>query len=294
MEVTVIIPAYNESAGIGDTLKELAENVPDEFEILVIDDGSADNTYDIVQNIGYSNVRCIRHGRNRGYGAAIQTGCKNAGGGAEGIIVWYDADGQHRPEDLLAVVEKMKTEKLDYCIGIRDRNSHCDRNRRLGKFILKKIVNILAKEPVQDFNSGMRAFKKSVLLKYLPLLPDRFGASTITTFIMMETGYVGGTCDITVRPRVGTSTVKPLRDGMRTLSLILNIIMLFRPMEVFGTVGLLSIAAGVLYGVIHALRNGLGIPVLAAVICIFGIQSFFFGAISSQISQLRLERYREE
>lgn len=291
MEVTVIIPAYNESAGIGDTLKELAESVPDEFEILVIDDGSADDTYDIVQNIGYGNVRCIRHKRNRGYGAAVKTGCRNAAGE---IVVWYDADGQHRPEDLLAVVDKMRTEKLDYCIGVRDRNSHCDRNRRLGKFVLKKIVNILAKEPVQDFNSGMRAFKKSVLLKYLPLLPDRFGASTITTFIMMETGHAGGTCDITVRARVGTSTVRPLRDGMRTLSLIMNIIILFRPIEVFGTVGLLSIAAGVLYGVIHALRNGLGIPVLAAVVCIFGIQSFFFGVISSQISQLRLERYGED
>lgn len=291
MKVTVIIPAYNESAGIGDTLKELAESVSDEFEILVIDDGSSDNTYDIVQNIGYSNVRCVRHRRNRGYGAAIKTGCRNAAGE---IIVWYDADGQHRPEDLLAVIEKMKTEKLDYCIGIRDRNSHCDRNRKFGKFILTKIVNILAKEPVKDFNSGLRAFKKNILLRYLPLLPDRFGASTITTFIMMETEHVGGTCEITVRPRVGTSTVKPIRDGIRTLSLIMNIIILFRPREVFGTVGLLSIAVGVLYGVIHAFRNGLGIPVLAAVVCIFGIQAFFFGAISSQISQLRLERYREE
>lgn len=288
MKTTIIIPAYNEAEGIKETLLELAGYVPEDYEILVIDDGSTDDTYAIVNSVEYPNIRCIRHKRNRGYGSAIKTGCKNAAGD---IVVWYDADGQHRPEDLVAVIGKMEAENLDYCIGVRTKESHCDRNRRLGKFILRKIVNMLAKEPVEDFNSGMRAFKKEVLLKYLPLLPQRFGASTVTTFIMQETGCVGGDCEILVRKRVGKSTVRPFKDGMRTIMLIMNIIILFRPKEVFGTVGVLAVLVGVVYGVVNAVTQGLGIPVLAAVICIFGIQTFFFGIISAQISQLRLEHY---
>ena len=288
MKTTVIIPAYNEAAGIKETLTELADYIPADWEILVIDDASADDTFAIVDSMEYSNIRCIRHKKNRGYGSAIKTGCKNAAGD---IVVWYDADGQHRPEDLVTVVNKLETEHLDYCVGVRAKESHCDRNRKLGKAVLKRIVNLLAKEPVEDFNSGMRAFKKTVLLKYLSLLPPRFGASTVTTFIMQETECVGGTCEILVRKRVGKSTVKPLRDGMRTIMLIMNIIILFRPKEVFGTVGVLAVVIGVLYGVVNALTEGMGIPVLSAIICIFGIQTFFFGIISAQISQLRLEHY---
>lgn len=290
MEVTVIIPAYNEADGIKKALIELADYVPNEWEILVVDDGSKDDTFDIVSNIGYSNVCCIKHRKNRGYGAAIKTGCKNAKGD---IVAWYDADGQHRPEDLMAVVEKMKNGKLDYCIGVRKPESHCDRNRKLGKYILGRIVNILAKDPVKDFNSGMRAFSKSVLLRYLSLLPDRFGASTVTTFVMQEVECIGDEVDILVRERIGKSTVRPIKDGIRTLSLIMNIILLFRPKEVFGTLGVLTIVCGGVYGIICAIADGLGVPVLAAVVCIFGIQTLFFGIISSQISQLRLEQYRD-
>jgi len=104
VKTTVIIPAYNEAAGIKETLTELADYIPADWEILVIDDGSADDTFAIVDSMEYSNIRCIRHKKNRGYGSAIKTGCKNAAGD---IVVWYDADGQHRPEDLLAVIEKM-------------------------------------------------------------------------------------------------------------------------------------------------------------------------------------------
>ncbi len=288
MKVSIIIPAYNEAQGIKETLMELEEYISEDFEILVVDDGSTDNTFEIVNHLAAGNIRCIQHKVNRGYGSAIKTGCKNAVGD---IVVWYDADGQHRPEDLVNVVQKMKTENLDYCIGVRKKESHCDRNRRLGKFVLGKIVNILAKEPVEDFNSGMRAFKREVLLKYLSLLPQRFGASTVTTFIMQETDCIGGTCEILVRKRVGKSTVKPIRDGMRTIMLIMNIVILFRPKEVFGTVGVLAVLIGVVYGVVNAITQGLGIPVLAAILCIFGIQTFFFGIISAQISQLRLEHY---
>lgn len=289
-EVSVIIPAYNEAEGIKDTLMELMDRLPDAFEILVIDDGSTDDTYKIVKNIAeeYEQVRCVAHGRNRGYGSAIKTGCKHV---ESDIVVWYDADGQHRPEDLFAVVDKLKSEGWDYCIGARTKESHCDKDRKLGKAILSGIVNMLAKETMPDFNSGLRAFRRDVLLKYLSLLPKRFGASTVTSFIMQEENCLGGVVPIVVRKRVGTSTVKPVRDAIRTLSLIFDIILLFRPLEIFGVAGGGMIVVGIIYGIIEALLNGMGIPVLAAILMIFGLQVFCFGIISAQISKLRLEKY---
>ena len=115
--VSVIIPAYNEAQAIGDTLRELSEKLSIcgfEYEVLVINDGSSDDTESIVRKMENEHIRCISHRVNRGYGSAIVTGVKNARGG---LIIWYDADGQHRPEDLIRVVNKMKEENLDYCIG---------------------------------------------------------------------------------------------------------------------------------------------------------------------------------
>lgn len=288
--VSVIIPAYNEAQAIGDTLRELSEKLSIcgfEYEVLVINDGSSDDTESIVRKMENEHIRCISHRVNRGYGSAIVTGVKNARGG---LIIWYDADGQHRPEDLIRVVNKMKEENLDYCIGVRSSTSYQVKNRVFGKLILKKIVNLLAREPMQDFNSGMRAFKREVLLKYVTLLPKRFGASTISSFIMQEAGnYAGGEITIEVRSRTGKSTIRPLKDGMRTLMLIMDIILLFRPAEVFGSIGIFFIVVGVVYGVALAILEGLGIPVLSAILCMGGIQTVFLGIILSQISRLRLD-----
>lgn len=288
--VSVIIPAYNEAQAIGDTLRELSEGLSAcefSYEVLVINDGSSDDTESIVRKMENERIRCISHRINRGYGSAIVTGVKNAKGE---IVIWYDADGQHRPEDLIRVINKMEEENLDYCIGVRSSTSYQVKNRVFGKYILKKIVNLLAREPMQDFNSGMRAFKREVLLKYVALLPKRFGASTISSFIMQEAGnYAGGEVTIEVRSRTGKSTVKPLRDGMRTLMLIMDIILLFRPAEVFGSIGIFFIVIGVVYGVALAVLEGLGIPVLSAILCMGGIQTVFLGIILSQISRLRLD-----
>lgn len=289
-KVSIIIPAYNEENGIAATLKELYENESlRECEIIVIDDGSADSTYQKAVECKefMKKLHVIRHGKNRGYGTAIATGIRNASGE---IIAWYDADGQHRPEDLVCVLCEIICKNLDYCIGVRGEDSYCDKSRRVGKRILKGIVNLLAREPIADFNSGMRAFKKNVLGKYISLLPKRFGASTVTTFIMQEQHYQGSEVPIKVRKRVGKSSVKQFRDGMRTISLIINIIILFRPMEVFGAIGAVAVILGTLHGIIVAINERLGIPVLSAIIVIFGLQIFFFGILSAQISALRLEK----
>lgn len=287
----MIIPAYNEAAGISNTLAELCLYLPENYDIIVIDDGSTDDTYTIVLDMNLPQVRVIRHKRNQGYGSAIKTGCKAASGD---IIVWYDADGQHRPKDVFNVVNTLVKENLDYCIGVRTSDSFVENNRKIGKKILSWTANVLAKEPMDDVNSGMRAFKRKILMRHISLLPERFGASTVTSFIMQEMNYNGGGYPIVVRKRKGESTVKPFKDGIGTLCLIMNIILLFRAKQVFTTLAVFFITIGSVYGVINAFADRLGIPVLAAILVIFGMQIYFFGMISAQISALRLEHFDAE
>lgn len=288
-QVSVIIPAYNEGEGIAAALRELIAYVDmEETEILVVDDGSTDDTAE--QAGAFPEVRLIRHGRNRGYGAAIKTGARAAEGE---IIAWYDADGQHRPEDLVRVVEELREKGLDYCIGVRGKDSYEDPGRVFGKFILRSFLRVFARQNPTDFNSGLRAFRRGVLLKYLSLLPQGFGASTVTTLLMQEEGYLGGETPITVRQRVGKSSVRQIRDGMRTILLILNVILLFHPMRVFGGWGTALVLAGAVYGAVCAVRWGGGLPVLAAVLILFGFQLFCFGLLSLQISRMRRARFEE-
>jgi hypothetical protein len=184
----------------------------------------------------------------------------------------------------------LKEHDLDYCIGVRNSKSHRDFERRLGKFLLRMAVQMTAGRHINDFNSGLRGFKREVLVRYLHLLPKGFGASTTTTLLMLERGYYGEEVPITVLKRVGKSSVRQLRDGFRTLTIIMRLFLLFKPMKFFGSLGFLLVLAGSAYGIERALTLRQGVPVLAALVIILGIITVFIGLISDQISTSRLER----
>ncbi len=135
-DISIIIPAYNEEIGITQTLDEICrERKLEGSEIIVVNDGSTDSTATQVSR--FPGVRLINHINNRGYGSSIIRGIK---GSTREFVIWYDADGQHRVEDLIAVAEKLIVNKLDYCFGVRDSRSHDDPWRIPGKFFLKWAV----------------------------------------------------------------------------------------------------------------------------------------------------------
>ncbi len=284
--VSIIIPAYNEEEAIGAVLEELLGEIPkwnmENIEVVVINDGSTDHTSQIVK--GFSEVHLVEHRKNKGYGAAIKTGIRESTGD---IIAWYDADGQHRPEDILKLIREMDEEDLDYCVGIRDGDSYVDRKRKFGKKVLKKILQFILKEELRDFNSGMRGFRRNVIVPHLSLIPNTFGASTVTTALMMEQEYNGGEVNITVRKRTGKSSVRQVRDGFRTIGLILQVVILFQPMRILGKGGLFICILGVLYGAVRAFQWSNGIPILASILVMFGFQLICFGVLSDQISKMR-------
>jgi len=223
LSCSIIIPAFNESEVIEDTLEKICKDSAFlDAEIIVIDDGSIDDTIAKVKN--FPRIKLINHAVNKGYGSALVTGMQHA---TKDYVVWMDSDGQHRVEDVISVMRCIIDQNLDYCIGVRNASSHQEPSRMLGKWILKQVVRLAAGRTVADFNSGLRGFRRSIIRKYFHLFPKGFGASTTTTLIMLERNYKGGEVPITVLQRVGKSSVKQIRDGMRTLTLILRIFLLF-------------------------------------------------------------------
>lgn len=286
-ELSAIIPAYNEEDGIGAVLTELRGRWP-ELDIIVIDDGSTDQTAKIARQV--PGVRVLQHGRNRGYGAGLKTGMLSTG---RRCVIWYDADGQHRPDDLLAVAEPVLMGKADASIGVRGRDSVVQRERVLGKKVLNWVAQAISGERIPDLNSGLRCFRRDVLNRYMHLLPDGFSASTTSTLLMLKRGYRVAFCPIVTRARVGKSTVKIVRDGIRTLQLILRIIVLFEAFRVFAVLGLALFLPGMVYGIWVALARGEGFPTLAGTAVLSGLLTFFIGIVADQVTALRKERLED-
>ena len=285
--ISVIIPTFNEP-GIAGTVSALAGEIPG-AEIIVVDDGSDELVDPSLSELPH--VRVIYHPHNRGYGAALKTGMRAS---TRPIVCWYDGDGQHRPSDLRAVVDaigKTGSGEVDACIGMRQTSSFQTMNRMPGKFLLHWIAQILIGTAIPDLNSGLRVFRREVIERYYHLLPDGFSASTTSTLLMVKRGYRLMYIPIKTMPRTGESTVRILQDGLGTLRLILNIVMLFDAFKVFGLLSLLQLAVGSIYGLWMSLIVGRGFPILAAVILLSGVITFFVALLADQISAMRQERF---
>lgn len=283
--LTVIIPAYNEAEAIGDVVRELRETAPD-VSIIVVDDGSRDDTGAKAAKAG---ARVIRHKRNRGYGAGVKTGIKAAD---TRHVATYDADGQHRPEDLVRLYEIAR--EHDAVIGARDRASHQVAARRPGKWILARTADALVGQKIPDLNSGLRVMRREIAMRYLHLLPNGFSASTTTTVCLMQRGYDVEFAPIRARERVGKSTVKQLRDGINTMYLIVRLIILFNPTRFFIPPAAFMVLLGLIYGFSKAFRLHQGFPVLALLLVSTGVITAMFGLLADQISSLRREMYEKD
>jgi glycosyltransferase involved in cell wall biosynthesis len=290
--VSIVIPAYNDALGLAGVLESLAGTaMPRLREIVVVDDGSTDGT----EQVGASwqdrlPIRLIRHPVNRGYGAALKTGIRAASGD---IAVTMDADGQHTPEDAMRLLDHLKG--YDMVVGERARSSYRDSTRLPGKWALGRLANYLAGRRIPDLNCGLRVFRREVMLKYLHLLPDGFSASTTSTIALLKRGYAVSWIPITVRPRVGASSVRQIRDGFGTVLLMIRLIALFDPLRVFLPAGGVIFTGGMVSGVYYFFYGsyGGGVSVGSLLLLLTGMLLFFFGIVADQISALRLERYEK-
>ncbi|MBI5461242.1 MAG: glycosyltransferase family 2 protein [Gammaproteobacteria bacterium] len=283
-EVTIVIPAYNEVSAIAPVVRALRTRYP-RFEILVVDDGSTDDTARIAAAEG---AVVVRHHENHGYGSTWKTGVAEA---RAPVVVFFDGDGQMDVEDVERLLAEMRATDADMVSGARRNASGSPLLRRPGKELLRRLAQFLVSRKIADLNCGLRAIKVDVLRRYLHLLPQGFSASTTSLMVFMQRGYLVKFVPITVRKRVGSSTVRIISDGFGTLMLILRLIALFNPMRVFLPISLGTIALSLIYSLVEVLRVGLGIPVLGAIMFIGGLQFFLIGIVCDQVSALRLERF---
>jgi glycosyltransferase involved in cell wall biosynthesis len=284
-DLSIVVPAFNEEKGLGTTLDGVTAAFP-AAEVIVVDDCSQDGTSAIAQR--RAGICVLRHPFNRGQGAALKTGMRRA---TRPWVAWFDADNEHRTEDLRRLAARAQGENLVAVIGQRPPTSSSP-TRRIGKWMIRLIGRGLRIKAGNDLNCGLRVFRREVILRYLPLIPDRFSASLTATLIMIERRYPIAFEPIDTNPRIGSSTVR-LRDGFEAILMLIRAVLLFAPMRFFLPIGLWFVIVGTIYSLALAYFVGGGIPVAGMLAITIGFLAVILGLIADQISQLRLAQLPE-
>jgi len=284
-EISVLIPAYNEAEIIADVVsgvRATMERLNRPYEILVIDDGSTDETALRAQNTG---TRVISHPYNIGNGAAVKTGIRQAKGD---ILVMMDGDGQHNPECIAPMLEKIG--RYDMVVGARSGDSESHFHRDLANRLYNLFASYICKRRIQDLTSGFRAIKADIARQFVSMLPNSFSYPTTITMGVIHEGYSLTYVPIKTNRRVGKSKIRLIADGSRFLLIILKIATLLSPMRVFLPVGLAIFLTGVGYGLFRFFVLGRSYGQTSAMLITMSIVVFMVGLVSEQVAQLRYDR----
>jgi glycosyltransferase involved in cell wall biosynthesis len=253
-----------------------------DFEILVVNDGSSDNTGVVAERAG---ATVIRHAYNMGNGAAIKTGIRNASGD---VIVMLDGDGQHNPRDIPRLLAEI--DKHAMVVGARSKSSQTQWHRDLANTIYNLMASYVCGRPIPDLTSGFRAIWTKLARDFVYLLPNTFSYPSTLTLATIRAGHCVKYLEIEVVPRVGRSKIKLFRDGTRFLVIIFRITTLFSPLKIF-----LPISAGLLilgiawyiYNFVFVYRH---FPPTSVILILSSVFVFLTGLVSAQIAQLRFDR----
>jgi glycosyltransferase involved in cell wall biosynthesis len=276
---SIVIPARNEAASLQYLLPSIVEHVPSGAEIIVVDDGSSDETPEICQG---NRVRRISHPYSMGNGAAIKSGARAAKGD---VLIFMDADGQHQPQDISALLEKFD-EGYDMVVGARQSGSHAGTHRAVANDLFSSFATWMVQQPVEDLTSGLRVVKADKFRKFLYLLPNGFSYPTTITMSFFRAGFSVAYVPIhTPRRGGGRSYIRPLRDGVRFLLIIIKVGTLFSPLKLFLPVSAAFFMTGVGYYAYTYLSAG-RFTNMSALLFISSILTFLIGIVSEQISAL--------
>ena len=276
---SVVIPAFNEGMTIGPLVSGLRSSAP-WHEILVIDDGSSDETAGQAEAAG---ARVVRHPYNKGNGAAVKTGIRESTGAN---ILIIDADGQHDPSDALRLVDALDT--YDLVVGACAPATQAGLSRRAGNAALNAIASYLTERPIPDLTSGFRAARRTRLVEFLHLLPNGFSTPTTTTLAFIKAGYSVVFEPIQARQRTGRSKIRLARDGADFLMIIFKIVMLFSPLRIFAPISLASFLVGAGY-MAWTVATQSHVTNSSVLLILFAVVVFLVGLVSEQISALRFE-----
>ena len=277
MKLSIIIPACNEAAALRNTLPLLLEKYP-AAEIIIVNDGSSDDTAAVCRDF---SVTVIDHPYQKGNGAAIKTGARAATGD---IYVFMDADGQHRPEEIHKLLDKID-DHYDMAIGARDFSSHASLARGLANGFYNWLAGKVTGHRIDDLTSGFRAVKSDRFREFINILPNGFSYPTTITMAFLRTGYSVGFTPVRVASRKGKSHIRLLQDGVKFLLIIFRVAVLYSPLKIFFPVSLALFSSGLGYYLYTYLSQGrftnMGILLFLSAVFIFLI-----GLIAEQITFL--------
>ncbi len=276
-----MIPARNEAAAIGKVVALARERYPD-AQIIVVDDGSTDETAELARNAG---AQVVRHPESLGNGAAVKAGARAATGE---IIAFMDGDGQHDPRMLEPLLRKID-EGYDMAVGARDSGSHANIGRLFANGLYNGIASMMSGRKILDLTSGFRVARAQLFKQFLYLLPNGFSYPTTITMAFLRSGYPVTFVPIIASDRIGKSHIRPLRDGIRFLVIIFKVTTLYAPLKIFLPVSGLFFATGLGYYAYTYFTMGrftnMSLLVFSAAVVVFLI-----GLLSEQITALTFSK----
>ena len=279
--ISIVIPAKNDVDGLTKIIPDLKRYQPDS-EIIIIDDGSIDTTAELCNQ---HNILAIKRPYSMGNGAAIKTGARKATGDT---IVFMDADGQHNPEDIKKLLDKMD-QGFDMVVGARSSASQASVGRLCANTFYNWFATLMVGQKVEDLTSGLRVVKAKYFREFLYLLPNGFSYPTTCTMAFFRSGYTVGYVPIETNERIGKSHIKLLKDGVRFLLILFKIGTLYSPLKIFFPLSLLSFLTGLAYYLYTYITMD-RFTNMSALLFTTSITIFLMGLISEQSTLLLYQR----
>lgn len=281
-QTSVLVPAYNEAHAVADLVEALKRQAHWQ-EIIVVDDGSTDGTGELAARAG---ARVVRHPYNKGNGAAVKTGLRNAAGT---YVLIVDADGQHQPHDTLRLVNQLQQYEL--VVGARSADSQASWSRRIGNTLLNRIATFLTGQAIPDLTSGFRAARRDCMLEFIHLFPNGFSTPTTSTMSFIRAGYSVRFEPIVAAQRLGSSKIRLGADGVRFVLILLKIITVFSPLRLFVPVSGTMFLLGALYAV-WTIATQSHVTNSSVLLILSSVLILLIGLVSEQIASLRSEGRR--
>lgn len=285
VSLSIILPAKNEAAGLARVLPAVRQAYPD-AEIVVVDDGSTDNTASVAASFG---ARVITHPYSIGNGGAVKSGARVARGHT---LVFMDADGQHDPADIPRLLETL-AQGYDMVVGARGNGSQANIGRLTANTVYNLFASAIVGQTVRDLTSGFRAVRAAKFREFLFLLPNGFSYPTTITMSFFRAGYPVAYVPIRTQPRSGKSHIRPIKDGVRFLLVIFKIGTLYSPLKVFFPLSLLFFAMALGYYVYTYISVG-RFTNMSAVLFTTSVLIFLMGLVSEQVTSLLYSQTNNE
>ncbi|NCF72081.1 MAG: glycosyltransferase [Gammaproteobacteria bacterium] len=281
MSLSIVIPAKNESGAIGTVVTTALEQFPD-AEVIVVDDGSTDDTAKVAADAG---AKVVSHPESLGNGAAVKSGARAATGDR---IAFMDGDGQHDARELVPLIKRLD-EGFEMAIGARNTGSHANVGRLFANGLYNGIASIMSGRKILDLTSGFRVARAEKFKQFLYLLPNGFSYPTTITMAFLRSGYPITFEPISAAKRVGKSHIRPLRDGVRFMIIIFKVATLYSPLKIFLPASGLFFATGLGYYAYTYVTMG-RFTNMSMLLFSASVIIFLIGLISEQITALTYSR----